>query len=108
MQGFSIDGRSVTAIDFEASLSLQNVKRGIYKEDVPVAMVSFYDKDRRWLKDTVLDPLTANKGWHKLELKSVRVPIATKDAIVRIGLFGATGTAKFDSVKLTVSKKSEK
>lgn len=107
MQGFSIDGRSVTAIDFEARLSLQNVKPGIHKEDVPVAMVSFYDKDRRWLKDTVLDPLTANKGWHKLELKSARVPIATKDAIVRIGLFGATGTAKFDAVKLTVSKKEE-
>ena len=55
----------------------------------------------------MLDPLTANKGWHKLELKSARVPIATKDAIVRIGLFGATGTAKFDAVKLTVSKKEE-
>ena len=107
MQGFSIDGRSVPSIDFEAHVSLQNIKPGNYREDIPVAMVSFYDKDRRLLKDTVLDPLAKNKGWHKLETKSVRVPIATKDAIVRIGLFGATGTAKFDAVKLTVSKKSE-
>lgn len=107
MQGFSIDGRKVTAVDFEAHLALENIKRGIYKEDIPVAMISFYDADRRHLKDTVLDPLTTNKGWHKLELKSVRVPIATKDAIVRIGLFGATGVAKFDAVKLTVSEEPE-
>jgi protein-L-isoaspartate(D-aspartate) O-methyltransferase len=107
MQGFAIDGSKVTAIDFEAQLALENIKRGIYKEDIPVAMVSFYDKDRRLLKDTVLDPLATNKDWHKLEMKSVRVPVATKDAIVRIGLFGATGTAKFDAVKLSVSSKAE-
>jgi len=105
MQGFSVDGRKVTAVDFEAWMSLSGIKRGIYKEDIPVAMVSFYDKDRRLLKDTVLDPLAANKDWHKLEMKGVRVPIASKEAIVRIGLFGATGTAKYDSVKLSVSKR---
>ena len=104
MQGFSIDGRKVSAVDFEAWISLSNIKRGIYAEDIPVAMVSFYDKDRRPLKDTVLDPLSKNMGWKKLEMQSVRVPIAAKEAIVRIGLFGATGTAKFDSVKLRVSK----
>lgn len=107
MQGFAIDGRQVSAVDFEAQLSLINVKPGIHAEDIPVAMISFYDKNRRHLKDTVLDPLASNKGWHKLETRSVRVPIATKDAIVRIGLFGATGTARFDAVKLSVSKKSK-
>lgn len=107
MQGFSIDGRKVTAIDFEAQVAVENVKTGIHKEDIPVAMISFYDKNRRWLKDTVLDPLARNKDWQKLEIKSVRVPIATKDAIVRIGLFGATGTAKFDAVKLKVSSKDK-
>lgn len=107
MQGFAIDGRQVSAVDFEAQLSLSNIGRGIHAEDIPVAMISFYDKNRRHLKDTVLDPLSANKGWHKLETKSVRVPIAAKDAIVRIGLFGATGTARFDAVKLTVSRKSK-
>ena len=107
MQGFSIDGRKVTAIDFEAQVAVENVKTGIHKEDIPVAMISFYDKNRRWLKDTVLDPLARNKDCQKLEIKSVRVPIATKDAIVRIGLFGATGTAKFDAVKLKVSSKDK-
>ena len=105
MQGFSIDGRAVSSIDFEAWMELSNIKRGNYKEDLPVAMVSFYDKKRELLKDTVLDPLSANKKWHKLELKDVRVPIASREAIVRIGLFGATGTAKYDAVKITVSKR---
>lgn len=104
MQGFSVDGRMVNAVDFEAWMAISGIKPGNYKEDIPVAMISFYDKDRRLLKDTVLDPLAADKDWHKLEVKEVRVPIASKEAIVRIGLFGATGTAKFDSVKLSVSK----
>jgi len=105
MQGLSIDGKKVSSVDFEAWVETVGVERGLHAVDLPSALLSFYDKDRRLLKDTVLDPLSKNAQWQKLELKSVRVPIAAKEAIVRIGLFGATGTAKFDGVKLKVSKK---
>ena len=107
MQGISIDGRKVSALDFEANIALANIKQGLHAEDLPVAVLSFYDKDRRLLKDVLLDPLTQDSDWQKVELESVRVPIATKEAIVRVGLFGATGTAKFDGVKLSVSKRKE-
>ena len=107
MQGLSIDGREVSTVDFEAWVETINVKAGIYAEDLPSAILSFYDKDRRLLKDTVLDPLSKNAQWQKLELKSIRVPVAAKEAIVRIGLFGATGSAKFDGVKLSVSKRGK-
>ena len=105
MQGFAIDGREVSAIDFEAWIEIEGIKKGIYEEDIPVAMVSFYDKNRRLLKDTILDPMVkAQKGWQKLSTQSARIPLATRDAIVRIGLFGGTGTARFDGVRLRVSR----
>ena len=105
MQGFSIDGRKVSAVDFQANVAVEDVSQGLFREDLPVAMVSFYDKNRRLLKDVVLGPLRGTQQWQELEISSARVPLATRDAIVRIGLFGATGKAKFDNVSLSVSKK---
>ena len=107
MQGISIDGKQVSALDFEAQIAVSNIKHGLHPEDLPVVVLSFYDKDRRLLKDVLLDPLKQNSDWQKVELESVRVPIATMEAIVRVGLFGATGSAKFDAVKLSVSKRKE-
>ena len=105
MQGFSVDGRLVSAIDFQANIAVENVKKGLYEEDLPVAIVSFYDKNRKPLKDVVLGPLSGTSDWQELNIKSARVPLAARDAIVRIGLFGGTGKAKFDNVSITASKK---
>lgn len=107
MQGFAIDGRIVTAIDFEAHIAVEDVRHGLEKKDVPVAMVSFYDEDRRLLKDVVLGPVSGTADWKRFEIKSARVPLATRDAIVRVGLFGATGIAKFDKVEIAVSESVE-
>lgn len=107
MQGISIDGKQVSTVDLETQIAVANIKPGLHKLDVPAAVLSFYDKDRRLLRDVVLDPQTKDSDWQTLKLKSVRVPITTMEAIVRVGLFGATGRAKFDAIKLTVSKRKE-
>jgi protein-L-isoaspartate(D-aspartate) O-methyltransferase len=107
MQGFAIDGRIVSAIDFEATMAVEDVKHGLYKSDVPVAIISFYDENRKPLKDIVLGPKTGTSDWERMELKSARVPLAARDAIIRIGLFGATGKAKFDKVAISVSGQDE-
>ena len=107
MQGLSIDGKLVSTVDLETRIAVANIKPGLHKLDMPAAVLSFYDKDRRLLRDVVLDPKTTNSEWQTLKLKSVRVPVSCMEAIVRVGLFGATGTAKFDAVKLTVSKHKE-
>ncbi len=104
MQGFSVDGRLVSAIDFQASIAVENVNKGIYEQDLPVAILSFYDQNRRPLKDVVLGPLSGSSDWQELKLDSARVPIAARDAIIRIGLFGATGKAKFDNISISAAK----
>ena len=99
MQGVAIDGRQVPVISFSARISTDNVIQGNSPEDVPVAAVTFYNSERKDLSTVVLGPVVGTTNWSELAKSKIRVPIATREAIVRIGLFGATGTVKFDDVQ---------
>ena len=50
-----------------------------------------------------LGPHRGTKRWQHLG-QEVRVPLATREAIVRIGLFGGVGTARFDNVTIRATK----
>jgi protein-L-isoaspartate(D-aspartate) O-methyltransferase len=104
MQGFAIDGKKVSRVKFEATMASDNAVKGFHNEDIPVAALTFYDDDRRQLKKVMLGPILGTNGWEKRELNNVPVPLAAKEAIVRIGLFGATGKARFDEVRVTAVK----
>ena len=99
MQGFAIDGRKVSLVDFSIDFACQNVLIGNSPEDLPASTVSFYDEQREYLSIHTIGPFRNSKEWKTIARK-IRVPIAAREAIVRIGLFGATGTAKFDNVKV--------
>ena len=103
MQGFAIDGRQVSKVDFEATMSSVNAVRGAYREDIPVAALTFYDADRKQLTKFMLGPMIGTVDW-KTEKRTVPVPLAAREAIVRIGLFGATGKARFDDVKVSPNR----
>ncbi|MCL4149078.1 UNVERIFIED_CONTAM: hypothetical protein GTU68_033485 [Idotea baltica] len=99
MQGFAIDGRKVSLVDFRIDFACQNVLIGNSPEDLPASTVSFYDEQREYLSIHTIGPFKNSKDWSTIARK-IRVPIAAREAIVRIGLFGAKGTAKFDNVKV--------
>lgn len=100
MQAFAIDGRQVTTIEFATSFACENVVIGPGQYDLPVAVVTFYDDQRKDLSSQVIGPFKNSLDWAKRR-RTLRVPIATREAIVRIGLFGATGTAKFDNLSIS-------
>ncbi len=98
MQRFSIDGREVPRLRFSARIALQHTGEGLYPGDRPDVALWFYDDKLHEVGKTVkLGPFRPNESWHK-RLREIRVPIAARTAIVRIGLFGGTGTAQFDDV----------
>ena len=99
MQAFAIDGRQVPVVKLNASFACEEVKPGTSQYDLPAAILSFYDSDREELATFKLGPHRGTKRWQHLG-QQVRVPLATREAIVRIGLFGATGSAKFDNVTI--------
>lgn len=101
MQGFSIDGKQVPLVEFSVDFACKNVVIGNSKWDLPAATLSFYDEQREYLSIVNIGPFKNNESWGTTRQR-IRVPIAAREAIVRVGLFGATGEASFDNV--TVKK----
>lgn len=104
MQGFSIDGRKVSVVRFSMSFSCENVVLGPRPKDLPVGAISFYDKDRKELGMHLLGPHKGSSDWLS-QARDVRVPHAAREGIVRIGMFGSTGTARFDKLAVEAIKK---
>ena len=100
MQRFSIDGREVPRLRFTAKVACRNTSEGLYPSDLPDVALWFYDEKLHEVGRTVkLGPFRENESWHERK-REIRVPIAARTAIVRIGLFGGTGTAQFDDVRV--------
>lgn len=97
MQGFSIDGREVPLVEFKVDFTCKNVVIGNSNWDLPAATLSFYDDQREYLSIVNIGPFKNDESWATIRQR-VRVPIAAREAIVRVGLFGATGEASFDNV----------
>lgn len=100
MQGLALDGRKVKRIRLTAQVRMDGVVPGPEQFDKPVVALTFYDAERRELGTQVLGPYRGTMRWTG-QAREIRVPVDTREAIVRIGLFGATGTADFDEVSLT-------
>lgn len=107
MQGFAVDGKTVSKLHFAVSVSCEKIQPGPHEQDLPVAVVSFYDEQREELGNAYFGPFRGTMTWRNFK-KEIMVPSETKEAIIRIGLFGATGTASFDRVVIRkVEKKDE-
>ncbi|MGB7327523.1 MAG: protein-L-isoaspartate(D-aspartate) O-methyltransferase [Rubripirellula sp.] len=99
LQGIAIDGQEVTMIRLSGRCRTDNVAIGPTKEALPAVAISFYDKLRQDLGTFSIGPFRGTRSWRSSS-RLVRVPPQTKEAILRIGLFGATGTADFDDVQI--------
>lgn len=99
LQGLAIDGRAVTHIKLSGAVKVENVKQGATSDEFPAISIQFFDEDRKRVGLHWLGPFRGTKKWQNVH-EIFRVPLSTREAIVSIGLFGATGTACFDNVTL--------
>ena len=99
-QGFALDGREVAELDLSAWVKLEGVVAGEHREMQPMVAISYYDENRRDLGFVWLGPWRGTRDWAQIQ-RRVRVPATTREAILRIGLFGATGEASFDQIEIT-------
>jgi protein-L-isoaspartate(D-aspartate) O-methyltransferase len=99
LQGFAIDGRKVTHLQFSAKVKYANLVWGKGLEARPSIVVSLYDELRRELGHHVIGPFDGTADW-ALKSKVIAVPKATREGIFRIGLYGATGSISFDEVEI--------
>lgn len=100
MQGIGIDGRLVSRVELKGMIRYADVKPGPTEWDQPFFALTFYDEQRRELAREFFGPFTGDrKSWKPLRRK-IRVPVATREAMIRIGMFGATGKVWFDGLSL--------
>ncbi len=97
LQGMSLDGRAIPRITLSGRVRTNNVSSAGRPDTLPVLAISFYDEQRRELGTFWMGPFTGTKDWTR-HSRAYRVPPSTREAIIRIGLFGATGTADFDDI----------
>jgi protein-L-isoaspartate(D-aspartate) O-methyltransferase len=106
MQGFALDGRYVTRLELSAWVRCPRVRAGREADEQPTVAVTFYDENRAPLGTRSLGPLRSPSPWrqHRTE---VRVPPAAREAILRLGLFGAVGEIAFDDIRVQAVARTE-
>jgi protein-L-isoaspartate(D-aspartate) O-methyltransferase len=100
LQGVSVDGRHARRMALSGWCRTSDVIAGPDVDAAPMISISLYDDSRSELAVFWLGPFGQNRGW-QAQKTVFDVPRASREAILRIGLFGATGTADFDGIQLS-------
>jgi len=99
LQGLAITGDKIHEIQLSAKVKFTRVMEGRDAEEIPKLAITFYDSNRKELGTRWIGPFRGTKDWHQVTEK-FPVPVGTREAIVRLGLFGAVGDLAYDDVRL--------
>lgn len=100
LQGFAVDGRQVHELDISAWIKTDEVVQGSLPDQLATVAVMFYDERRGSQGEQQLGTWKGTSDWQEHKAR-VRVPPKAREAIIRIGLFGATGRLSVDDVKIS-------
>jgi protein-L-isoaspartate(D-aspartate) O-methyltransferase len=103
LQGFAIDGRKVPLLRLAFSVRGRDLQYAQPRKRWPIIVVTFYDDRRAVIGEEHAGPLGGTFAWQR-ESQVFRVPLAAREAIIRVGLMGGTGELSLDDLKLTVAQ----
>ncbi len=98
LQGFAIDGRKVQQLAVSGRVKTDNVIAG-GADSAPHIVITLYNEQRKELGNLLIGPFRGTSDWHEAS-KTFSIPPQAREGILRIGLFGATGTAAFDKLEM--------
>ena len=98
-RAFGVDGRKIEAVVLGLWIRQSNVHFGEREGDEPSLMIDFLGEELRHLSRGTMGPWTRSvrDRWTRVA-KRIAVPPGTKDAILSVGLMGATGTLDIDGL----------
>ena len=100
LQGMALDGKAIRSVSVRLSVKYENTVAGNRGFQKPAFIIHFYGLNRRPIGESLLGPWLGTGGW-KVESKSFAVPRNTREAVVRVGLNGATGVLSVDDLSLS-------
>ena len=105
LQGLPIDGQQVRELEFTFAVRGRRIRAGQTPTELPVLAITFYDEKRGTVAHRWIGPWKGSFKWKRVR-RRIRVPQDTREAVVRVGLFGATGEVAFDDLAVEVSRGS--
>lgn len=104
LQGFAVDGRSVSELEFSLWVKGEALRYGQNRRQWPQLIVTFYDEVRAPIGTESIGPWLGTFGWQQ-QTRRIAVPLKAREAIVHLGLLGAIGEISFDDVRMNAIKK---
>lgn len=101
LQGLALDGRQVTTIELSARVRGGDLQPGPTPRQRAAVLITFYDQRRAVIGSERLANWQDTFDW-RTETKTLRVPLAAREAIVRLGLLGGVGQFDVDNVRIEV------
>jgi len=99
MQGLGVDGRVVRKLRISCWVRAEDVRPGPLPDQVAAALIIFYDAQRKVAGQALLGPWQGTFPWRSQSV-IVAVPPEAREAIIQIGLCGATGTLCVDRMSV--------
>ncbi len=103
LQGMAVDGRKVDELNVSVWVKATNIRPGTTADQLPQLAITYYDERRATVGQSSLGPWHDSFDWQKVTDK-LHVPVKAREAIVRIGLGGATGEISFDDVRIQAAE----
>jgi protein-L-isoaspartate(D-aspartate) O-methyltransferase len=103
LQAFPVDGRQVKNLAIACWVKGSAIRSGRQAHENAAMLVTFYDKDRKTLDDVPLRNWRDTFDWEEFDTR-LKVPPTAREAILRLGLHGATGSISFDGVTVQAAK----
>jgi len=101
LQGLALDGTSISQVKLSARVRGRDLQPGPTPLQRAAVIVTFYDSRRAVIDSQRLANWKGTFGWRQ-ESRVLRVPLAAREAIVRLGLLGGVGELDLDIVALEV------
>jgi protein-L-isoaspartate(D-aspartate) O-methyltransferase len=103
LQAIGVDGRRVATLLFTFRWRGENIVDGKESFERAGLQVTF-DDSRQFVGEEIAVRLVGSAPWQSIKA-TVPVPQGARQAVIRIGLNGATGTLLIDDVKLTAERR---
>ncbi len=100
LQGLAIDGQRVGELRFALKVRTDRVNGGLAENYRAGLRVFYYDAQRQHIVDIQATDWAGSAPWHDVAAAAA-VPKAAREAVICLGLHGATGRLYVDDVRMT-------
>ncbi len=100
LQGLALNGRAVRSVRISLKIRLKEIEFGKESHQRPSLIIHFFDVRRLPIGQQMLGPWsTSTERWQEVS-QNIPIPRNTKEAIIQVGLNGATGELCLDDLRL--------